>query len=72
MQSGDDSPEFSLGWALKDLDLVAEAVPPSVAPVAGAIAERWRGLVAQGAASLDVSAARRGLGGGDEAGTVGI
>ena len=43
MQARDDSTEFSLGWALKDLDLVAEAAPRGAAPIARAIAERWRG-----------------------------
>jgi 3-hydroxyisobutyrate dehydrogenase len=62
MQAQDDSPQFSLEWALKDLDLVADAVPPGVVPVARAIADRWRGLVAGGAGRLDVSAARLDLG----------
>jgi 3-hydroxyisobutyrate dehydrogenase len=61
MQARDDSTEFSLGWALKDLDLVAEAAPGGAAPIARTIAERWRGVVADGAGGLDVSAARRGL-----------
>jgi 3-hydroxyisobutyrate dehydrogenase len=73
MQARDDSTEFSLGWALKDLDLVAEAAPDGAAPIARAIAERWRGVVAEGAGGLDVSAARRGLdtGAGDEGSTTG-
>jgi 3-hydroxyisobutyrate dehydrogenase-like beta-hydroxyacid dehydrogenase len=54
--------DFSLDWALKDLDLVASAAGPEVAPVAAAIADRWRALVHEGASGLDVSAARRGLG----------
>jgi 3-hydroxyisobutyrate dehydrogenase len=53
--------DFALDWALKDLDLVASAADPAVAPIASAIAERWRRLVHQGASGLDVSAARRGL-----------
>ena len=61
MQARDDSTEFSLGWALKDLDLVADAAPGGAAPIARAIADRWRGVVADGAGGLDVSAARRGL-----------
>jgi 3-hydroxyisobutyrate dehydrogenase len=61
MQARDESTEFSLGWALKDLDLVADAAPSGTTPIARAIAERWRGLVSDGAGSLDVSAARRGL-----------
>lgn len=62
MQAQDDSPQFSLEWAVKDLDLVAATVPPGAVPVARGIAERWRGLVTDGAGRLDVSAARLGLG----------
>jgi 3-hydroxyisobutyrate dehydrogenase len=54
--------DFSLDWALKDLDLVASEAGAGVAPVAEAIADRWRGLVHNGSRGLDVSAARRGLG----------
>jgi 3-hydroxyisobutyrate dehydrogenase len=54
--------DFALDWALKDLDLVASAAGTEVAPVAVAIADRWRKLVRQGSSGLDVSAARRGLG----------
>ena len=61
MQARDDTTEFSLAWALKDLDLVTEAAPDGAAPIARAIAERWRGLSEDGAGALDVSAARRGL-----------
>ena len=53
--------DFSLDWALKDLDLVA-AEAPGAAPVAGTIAERWRNLVRSGWSGSDVSAARNGLG----------
>ena len=61
MQSGDDSPQFPLEWALKDLDLTAAAAGADAVPVARAIAERWRTLVGQGAGRLDISAARLGL-----------
>jgi hypothetical protein len=54
-----------LDWALKDLDLVASAAGAGVAPIAVAIADRWRELVSEGSSGLDVSAARRGLGGND-------
>ena len=54
--------DFSLDWALKDLDLAAGAAGTGVAPVASAIADRWRGLVSNGSSGLDVSAARNGLG----------
>jgi 3-hydroxyisobutyrate dehydrogenase len=54
--------DFALEWALKDLDLVAASAGSGVAPIAGAIAERWRTLANEGSSGLDVSAARRGLG----------
>jgi len=61
MVAQDYQADFALEWALKDLDLVASAVGPGVAPVAGAVADRWRGLVRDGSGGLDVSAARLGL-----------
>jgi 3-hydroxyisobutyrate dehydrogenase len=61
IESGDLSADFSLEWALKDLDLTTAAAGTAPAPVAEAIAERWRGLVAQGYGRLDISAARLGL-----------
>jgi 3-hydroxyisobutyrate dehydrogenase len=63
MESGDYSPDFSLEWALKDLDLATAAAGSTVVPVAGTIAERWRRLVSQGYGRLDISAARVGLDG---------
>ena len=62
MESGDYSPDFSLEWALKDLDLAQAVGGLEVTPVAASIAERWRGLVAAGYGRLDISAARKGLG----------
>jgi 3-hydroxyisobutyrate dehydrogenase len=53
--------DFSLDWALKDLDLVASEGGSGVTPVASAIADRWRRLITSGSSGLDVSAARRGL-----------
>jgi 3-hydroxyisobutyrate dehydrogenase len=70
MQSGDYSTDFSLEWALKDLDLATAAAGSVATPVAGAIAERWRALVAQGHGGLDVSAARLGLDAGKKQGSV--
>ncbi len=61
MLAHDYNVEFSLEWALKDLDLVASEAP-DVAPIAGDIAERWRALVRGGWGDFDVSAARNGLG----------
>ena len=62
MEGGDYSPDFSLEWALKDLDLAQAAAGAEVIPVAESIAERWRRLVAAGYGRLDISAARKGLG----------
>jgi len=62
MESGDYSPDFSLEWALKDLDLAQAAAGVEVTPVAESIAQRWRRLVAAGYGHLDISAARMGLG----------
>jgi 3-hydroxyisobutyrate dehydrogenase len=58
IQAEDDEAEFSLGWALKDLELAQAAAAPGGVPVAGAISKRWRLLADHGAAGLDVSAAR--------------
>jgi 3-hydroxyisobutyrate dehydrogenase len=61
IQASDDQPDFALGWALKDLELAESAAAPGGIPVASAISRRWRDLADQGAAGLDVSAARLGL-----------
>jgi 3-hydroxyisobutyrate dehydrogenase len=58
MESGDHSPDFSLEWALKDLDLALAAAGTGATPVTAAIADRWRRLVEHGHGRLDVSAAR--------------
>lgn len=63
MVDEDYKADFALDWALKDLDLVGSVTSPETAPIAAAIADRWRGLVRNGASGLDVSAARRGLSG---------
>lgn len=57
IQAGDNSPDFALEWALKDLALMEASVGVEHAPIAHAIAERWRGLVDQGLGAYDVSAA---------------
>ena len=62
MTEGDFRADFALDWALKDLDLVATAASNDVAPIAAAIAQRWRVLVRNGSSGLDVAAARQGLG----------
>jgi 3-hydroxyisobutyrate dehydrogenase-like beta-hydroxyacid dehydrogenase len=56
--------DFSLDWALKDLDLVEADAGADAAPIAAAIAHRWLNLVENGSSGLDVSAARQGLAGG--------
>jgi 3-hydroxyisobutyrate dehydrogenase len=61
MEGGDYSADFSLEWALKDLDLGVAAAGADAVPVTAAIAGRWRRLVEQGYGRLDVSAARLGL-----------
>src|ERR1700730_5087993 len=63
MARGDYSADFSLEWALKDLDLALAAAGAETTPVVMAIAERWRQLVANGDGRLDISAARLGLSG---------
>jgi 3-hydroxyisobutyrate dehydrogenase len=62
MQGGDHSADFSLEWALKDLDLALAVCGADTTPVVMAIAARWRRLVEAGYGRLDVSAARLGLG----------
>lgn len=62
IQSGDYQADFSLGWALKDLDLMRAVDQKDDAPVAAAIASRWHSLVDSGLGDLDVSAARLRLG----------
>jgi 3-hydroxyisobutyrate dehydrogenase len=62
MIAQDYQADFSLDWALKDLELVASDAGGDTAPIAIAIADRWRDLVQGGASGLDVSAARLGLG----------
>ena len=69
MEKGDYSADFSLQWALKDLDLALAASGAETTPVLMAIAERWRDLVAQGQGHFDISAARFGLNGGPQTNT---
>jgi 3-hydroxyisobutyrate dehydrogenase len=61
MDAGDDSPDFSLQWALKDIRLALGAASEVSLPVLDAIGRRWDSLVDEGLGGLDVSAARHGL-----------
>ncbi|MGD0923974.1 MAG: NAD(P)-dependent oxidoreductase [Streptosporangiaceae bacterium] len=61
MDAGDDSPDFALQWALKDIRLAMEASGRRL-PMLEVIGERWAALVSQGLGDRDVSAARHGLG----------
>jgi 3-hydroxyisobutyrate dehydrogenase len=62
MDAGDDSPDFSLRWALKDVDLAVDASGGWRLPVAAAISSQWHELVRSGMADKDVSVVRSGLG----------
>ena len=64
MDSGDDSPDFALEWAVKDMGLALDAAPGSTLTVLDALRDRWQALVDQGLGGLDTSAARHGLDGG--------
>jgi 3-hydroxyisobutyrate dehydrogenase len=61
MDSGDDSPDFALEWAVKDLSLALDAAPGRSLDVLAALRDRWQRLVEQGFGSRDLSAARHGL-----------
>jgi len=63
MDSGDDSPDFALEWAVKDMTLALDAAPDRSLTVLAALRDRWQGLVDQGLGGLDTSAARHGLDG---------
>ena len=60
MEAGDDSAEFSLQWALKDIGLALAATDLAL-PVVEAVRARWTALVGDGLGGLDVAAARHGL-----------
>jgi 3-hydroxyisobutyrate dehydrogenase len=61
MDDGDDSPDFALQWALKDIRLAMEASGRRL-PMLDVVRDRWTALVGQGLGDRDVSAARHGLG----------
>lgn len=58
----DDSPDFSLRWALKDVNLAVGSAGAWRLPATAAIGRQWQELASAGLADMDVSAARRGLG----------
>lgn len=60
MEAGDDSPEFSLQWALKDIRLALDAADRPL-PLVEAVRDRWTELDEAGLGGLDVAAARHGL-----------
>jgi 3-hydroxyisobutyrate dehydrogenase len=62
MDAGDDSPVFSLQWAVKDAGLALEAAPGRALSVLAAIRNRWQRLAEQDMGGLDISAARHGFG----------
>ena len=61
MDAGDDSPDFALQWALKDIGLAMDASGRRL-PVLDVVRERWAALVGQGLGDRDISASRHGLG----------
>jgi len=61
IDAGDESPDFSLRWATKDVDLALAEAGDQTLPVAAAIDHRWHALVEAGLGQADVSAVGRGL-----------
>jgi 3-hydroxyisobutyrate dehydrogenase len=61
MDSGDDSPDFALEWAVKDISLALDAAGDRSLTVLAALRDRWQDLVDQGLGGLDTSASRHGL-----------
>ena len=61
MDSGDDSPDFALEWAVKDMSLALDAAQDRSLTVLAALRDRWQDLVDQGMGGLDTSASRHGL-----------
>ena len=60
LTAGDYAPEFSLAWALKDVDLSLDSDPRPL-PVLTAIAKQWHQAADDGLGRMDVSAARLAL-----------
>jgi 3-hydroxyisobutyrate dehydrogenase len=62
IDAGDETPDFALRWATKDIDLALAEAGTTTLPVAAAISRRWHDLIDAGLGEADVSAARHGLG----------
>lgn len=62
MDAGDESADFALRWAVKDVDLALAEGGRQTLPVADTIGRRWHQLVEAGFGQADVVAARHGLG----------
>jgi 3-hydroxyisobutyrate dehydrogenase len=62
IDAGDESPDFSLRWATKDVDLALAEAGDQTLPVAATISKRWHRLVEAGLGQADVSAVWHGLG----------
>ena len=62
IDAGDESPDFSLRWATKDVDLALAEAGDRTLPVAAMISHRWHRLVGEGPGQADVSAVWHGLG----------
>ena len=61
IDAGDESPDFSLRWATKDIDLALAEGGERALPVTATIDHRWHELVEAGLGEADVSAAIHGL-----------
>jgi 3-hydroxyisobutyrate dehydrogenase len=61
IDAGDESPDFSLRWATKDVDLALAEGKERALPIAAMIDRRWHQLVDAGLGDADVSAAVHGL-----------
>ncbi len=61
IDAGDSSPDFSLRWATKDIDLALAEGRERALPVAATIDRRWHELVDAGLGDADVSVAIHGL-----------
>jgi 3-hydroxyisobutyrate dehydrogenase len=61
IDAGDESPDFSLRWATKDVDLAVAEGGERALPIAAAIDRRWHELIGAGLGDADVSVASHGL-----------